>query len=58
MEDLQTDILAPQSQSPSLMNEDSIKNQNRNMSRNERPDSSTVNESPPVMFNTGVSTFA
>ncbi|XP_024903052.1 ATP-binding cassette sub-family A member 3 [Pteropus alecto] len=53
MEDLQTDILAPQPQSPSLMTEDSIKNQNRNMSRNERPDSSPVNESPPVMFNTG-----
>lgn len=58
MEDLQTDIVAAQPQPSSLMNEVSIKNQNRSMSGNERPDSSTGNESPPVMFNTGVSTFA
>nr|KAF6439597.1 ATP binding cassette subfamily A member 3 [Rousettus aegyptiacus] len=53
MEDLQTDIVAAQPQPSSLMNEVSIKNQNRSMSGNERPDSSTGNESPPVMFNTG-----
>lgn len=55
MEDSPTDIQATQPHPPSTV---SIKNQNRNMSRNERADSSAMNESPAVMFNTGVSTFA
>nr|XP_031543384.1 ATP-binding cassette sub-family A member 3-like [Vicugna pacos] len=58
MEDSETDIQATQPHPPSPMNQVSVKNQNRNMSRNETADSSTMNESPAVTFNTGVSTFA
>uniref|UniRef100_A0A8W4FE51 ATP binding cassette subfamily A member 15 n=1 Tax=Sus scrofa TaxID=9823 RepID=A0A8W4FE51_PIG len=43
MEDSPTDIQATQPHPPSTV---SIKNQNRNMSRNERADSSAMNESP------------
>lgn len=57
MEDSQTDILSIPTQPVSLMSEVSVKNQNRNMSRNERADSFNINESPAIMFNTGVSTF-
>ncbi|KAB1263376.1 ATP-binding cassette sub-family A member 3 [Camelus dromedarius] len=53
MEDSETDIQATQPHPPSPMNQVSVKNQNRNMSRNERADSSTMNESPAVTFNTG-----
>uniref|UniRef100_A0A8D0NH23 ABC transporter domain-containing protein n=1 Tax=Sus scrofa TaxID=9823 RepID=A0A8D0NH23_PIG len=54
MEDSPTDIQATQPHPPSTV---SIKNQNRNMSRNERADSSAMNESPAVMFNTGYSLY-
>uniref|UniRef100_A0A8D1IK24 ABC transporter domain-containing protein n=1 Tax=Sus scrofa TaxID=9823 RepID=A0A8D1IK24_PIG len=54
MEDSPTDIQAAQPHPPSTV---SIKNQNRNMSRNERADSSAMNESPAVMFNTGYSLY-
>ncbi|XP_060028826.1 phospholipid-transporting ATPase ABCA3-like isoform X2 [Erinaceus europaeus] len=52
-EDSQTDIQATQTQ-PSLMSKVSIKNQNKSMSRNDRIDSSSVNESPTttIMYNT------
>lgn len=58
MEDSQVDIPATQTPPPSVMSEVSVKNQNRNMSSNERAQCSTMNESPAIMFNTGVSTFA
>lgn len=57
MEETQTDIVSTQPQPLSQMSEVSVKNQNRNMSRNEGADLSTVNERPAVMFNTGVRTF-
>lgn len=57
MEEAQTDIVSTQPQPLSQMSEVSVKNQNRNMSRNEGADSSTVNERPADMFNTGVRTF-
>lgn len=57
MEESQTDIVSTQPQPLSQMSEMSVKNQNKNMSRNEGADSSTVNERPAVMFNTGVRTF-
>ncbi|XP_058424852.1 phospholipid-transporting ATPase ABCA3-like [Diceros bicornis minor] len=55
-EDSQTDIQATQPQTSSL-SEASVENQNVNMSRNERADSSTMNESPAIMFNTGYSLY-
>ncbi|XP_045445298.1 phospholipid-transporting ATPase ABCA3 [Pipistrellus kuhlii] len=57
MEDSQTDIASAQPQHLSQMSEASVKNQNRNMSRNEGADSFTVNERPAVMFNTGCSLY-
>ncbi|KAF6122828.1 hypothetical protein HJG60_000031 [Phyllostomus discolor] len=57
MEDSQTDILSIPPQPVSLMSEVSVKNQNRNMSRNERADSFNINESPAIMFNTGYSFY-
>ncbi|XP_024416312.2 phospholipid-transporting ATPase ABCA3-like [Desmodus rotundus] len=57
MEDSQTDILSIPTQPVSLMSEVSVKNQNRNMSRNERADSFNINESPAIMFNTGYSFY-
>ncbi|KAF5914236.1 hypothetical protein HPG69_005086 [Diceros bicornis minor] len=56
MEDSQTDIQATQPQTSSL-SEASVENQNVNMSRNERADSSAMNESPAIMFNTGYSLY-
>ncbi|XP_057605511.1 phospholipid-transporting ATPase ABCA3-like [Hippopotamus amphibius kiboko] len=56
-EDSQTDIQATQPHSPSQMNKISIKNQNRNMSRNESTDSSAMNESPVITFNTGCTLY-
>ncbi|XP_035578111.1 LOW QUALITY PROTEIN: ATP-binding cassette sub-family A member 3-like [Zalophus californianus] len=53
LEDSQTDIQAIQTPPPAVMNEVSVKNQNRNMSSN----CSTMNESPAIMFNTGVSLY-
>ncbi|XP_054570377.1 phospholipid-transporting ATPase ABCA3-like [Eptesicus fuscus] len=57
MEESQTDIVSTQPQPLSQMSEVSVKDQNRNMSRNEGADSSTVNERPAVMFNTGCSLY-
>uniref|UniRef100_A0A671G644 ABC transporter domain-containing protein n=1 Tax=Rhinolophus ferrumequinum TaxID=59479 RepID=A0A671G644_RHIFE len=57
LEDSQTDIPATQRQPPSLMNEVSLTNQNKNMSRNERADSSTMKESPAILFNTGCALY-
>ncbi|XP_059547910.1 phospholipid-transporting ATPase ABCA3-like [Myotis daubentonii] len=57
MEETQTDIVSTQPQPLSQMSEVSVKNQNRNMSRNEGADLSTVNERPAVMFNTGCSLY-
>uniref|UniRef100_G1Q3H8 ABC transporter domain-containing protein n=1 Tax=Myotis lucifugus TaxID=59463 RepID=G1Q3H8_MYOLU len=56
-EETQTDIVSTQPQPLSQMSEVSVKNQNRNMSRNEGADLSTVNERPAVMFNTGCSLY-
>nr|XP_045726662.1 phospholipid-transporting ATPase ABCA3-like [Mirounga angustirostris] len=53
LEDSQTDIQAKQTPPPTVMNEVSVKNQNRNMSSN----CSTMNESPAIMFNTGYSLY-
>ncbi|XP_040315557.1 ATP-binding cassette sub-family A member 3-like [Herpailurus yagouaroundi] len=57
MEDSQVDIPATQTPPPSVMSEVSVKNQNRNMSSNERAQCSTMNESPAIMFNTGYSLY-
>lgn len=57
MEDAQTNILPVQPQPLSPISEASVENQNTNMSRNAGADSYTVNESPDITFNTGVSTF-
>nr|KAF6490078.1 hypothetical protein HJG59_010433 [Molossus molossus] len=57
MEASEIDILPLQSQRFSQMSDTLFMNQNRNMSRNERADSLTVNESPAVMFNTGYSLY-
>ncbi|EPQ04799.1 ATP-binding cassette sub-family A member 3 [Myotis brandtii] len=57
IEETQTDIVSTQPQPLSQMSEVSVKNQNRNMSRNEGADLSTVNERPAVMFNTGCSLY-
>ncbi|XP_035578247.1 ATP-binding cassette sub-family A member 3-like isoform X4 [Zalophus californianus] len=54
LEDSQTDIQAIQTPPPAVMNEVSVKNQNRNMSSN----CSTMNESPAIMFNTGRKVFS
>uniref|UniRef100_A0A8C9DAV5 ABC transporter domain-containing protein n=1 Tax=Panthera leo TaxID=9689 RepID=A0A8C9DAV5_PANLE len=57
MEDSQVDIPATQTPPPSVMSEVSVKNQNRDMSSNERAQCSTMNESPAIMFNTGYSLY-
>lgn len=56
MEESQTDHEAMQSSSQ--MGQASNRNQNKNISRNvEGADPPTLNESPTINFNTGVSTF-
>lgn len=57
MEDSQVDIPATQALPPSVISEVSVTKQSRNMSSNERAECSTMNESPAIVFNTGVSTF-
>ncbi|KAM5199113.1 phospholipid-transporting ATPase ABCA3-like isoform 1-T2 [Hipposideros larvatus] len=51
-----TDIIPTQPQPPSLMNEVSITNQNRNISGNSTY-LSTVNDSPAIKFNTGCALY-